>query len=416
MTAVLGWSAVAGVVLALGTALFFGQERRASGCASTRVAARLGERGPGGRRPRRPRASIGSGARSTARRGGGRLRRVGGSPGGGARRVSAGRRDRRPGAVVFRNVHGLRPSRRTPRRRPRRAGRRRAPRVGLSRRVRPAHRGPVRAAAAHDRRRVSASRRTGHRLGALGLVDDITERRRLEAVRTDFVANISHELKTPVGALPARRDAGRRGRPGVAPAAGRAARARGAPCRSHDRRPARAEPHRGREDARARGRAPCTSSCRGRRPRAPRRRAARASRRGRRARRRLAVVGDRRQLVSAIGNLLDNAFKYSDAGRDVAVSSPHRRPLGRHRGRRTTASASPSATSSASSSASTGSTGPAAARPAAPASAWPSSATSPATTAARCEVQSHEGEGSTFTLRLRAGPGPVGVTTTAEAG
>jgi two-component system, OmpR family, sensor histidine kinase SenX3 len=36
---------------------------------------------------------------------------------------------------------------------------------------------------------------------AVAVVDDITERRRLEAVRTDFVANISHELKTPVGAI-----------------------------------------------------------------------------------------------------------------------------------------------------------------------------------------------------------------------
>ncbi|WP_035908407.1 ATP-binding protein [Frankia sp. CeD] len=33
------------------------------------------------------------------------------------------------------------------------------------------------------------------------IVDDITESRRVEAVRRDFVANISHELKTPVGAL-----------------------------------------------------------------------------------------------------------------------------------------------------------------------------------------------------------------------
>jgi two-component system sensor histidine kinase SenX3 len=32
-------------------------------------------------------------------------------------------------------------------------------------------------------------------------VEDVTERRRLESVRRDFVANISHELKTPVGAL-----------------------------------------------------------------------------------------------------------------------------------------------------------------------------------------------------------------------
>ena len=37
--------------------------------------------------------------------------------------------------------------------------------------------------------------------GVLVTVDDISERARLDAVRTDFVANISHELKTPVGAL-----------------------------------------------------------------------------------------------------------------------------------------------------------------------------------------------------------------------
>ena len=37
--------------------------------------------------------------------------------------------------------------------------------------------------------------------GALVIVEDISERHRLDAVRRDFVANISHELKTPVGAL-----------------------------------------------------------------------------------------------------------------------------------------------------------------------------------------------------------------------
>lgn len=37
--------------------------------------------------------------------------------------------------------------------------------------------------------------------GALATVTDVTERARLDAVRTDFVANLSHELKTPVGAL-----------------------------------------------------------------------------------------------------------------------------------------------------------------------------------------------------------------------
>ena len=37
--------------------------------------------------------------------------------------------------------------------------------------------------------------------GAVAMVEDITERSLVDAVRTDFVANISHELKTPVGAL-----------------------------------------------------------------------------------------------------------------------------------------------------------------------------------------------------------------------
>ena len=37
--------------------------------------------------------------------------------------------------------------------------------------------------------------------GVLVVVEDTSERRRLENVRRDFVANISHELKTPIGAL-----------------------------------------------------------------------------------------------------------------------------------------------------------------------------------------------------------------------
>jgi two-component system sensor histidine kinase SenX3 len=37
--------------------------------------------------------------------------------------------------------------------------------------------------------------------GVCLLLSDVSEQRRLEAVRRDFVANISHELKTPVGAL-----------------------------------------------------------------------------------------------------------------------------------------------------------------------------------------------------------------------
>ncbi|NLD75751.1 MAG: PAS domain-containing protein [Acidimicrobiales bacterium] len=41
----------------------------------------------------------------------------------------------------------------------------------------------------------------GATAGVYLVVEDVSERQRLEAVRRDFVANISHELKTPVGAL-----------------------------------------------------------------------------------------------------------------------------------------------------------------------------------------------------------------------
>ncbi len=45
---------------------------------------------------------------------------------------------------------------------------------------------------------------TAHELGSgatVATVEDITELRRVEAVRRDFIANISHELRTPVGAI-----------------------------------------------------------------------------------------------------------------------------------------------------------------------------------------------------------------------
>ena len=38
-------------------------------------------------------------------------------------------------------------------------------------------------------------------LGVIATIEDISERRRLEEIRRDFVANVSHELKTPMGAL-----------------------------------------------------------------------------------------------------------------------------------------------------------------------------------------------------------------------
>jgi len=41
----------------------------------------------------------------------------------------------------------------------------------------------------------------GRVVGAVAFVRDMTEIRRVESVRRDFVANVTHELKTPIGAL-----------------------------------------------------------------------------------------------------------------------------------------------------------------------------------------------------------------------
>ena len=48
---------------------------------------------------------------------------------------------------------------------------------------------------------VSPMHDNGRVVGALAMVEDITELRRLEEVRTDFAANVSHELKTPLTSI-----------------------------------------------------------------------------------------------------------------------------------------------------------------------------------------------------------------------
>ena len=50
-------------------------------------------------------------------------------------------------------------------------------------------------------RRTPLTDHTGWNIGALIVMNDITDIKRLETMRSDFVANVSHELKTPITAL-----------------------------------------------------------------------------------------------------------------------------------------------------------------------------------------------------------------------
>lgn len=156
--------------------------------------------------------------------------------------------------------------------------------------------------------------------GSVAFVEDITERKQLEAIRTDLVANISHELKTPVGAigllaetlqgeddqLIVERLASR-----INAEAMRIARiiedlielsrietVDGAGSDEVDLGELASEAvERLRPAARQAGVEVALLLSHGR----------------------SAIVGDRRQLLSAIGNLIDNAIKYSDSGTTVDV-------------------------------------------------------------------------------------------------
>jgi len=160
----------------------------------------------------------------------------------------------------------------------------------------------------------------GRAVGAMALIGDVTERRRLEAVRRDFVANISHELKTPVGALSllAETMIGE-----TDPVVGRrlAERMMNEAIRvAHtiedliqlsrieaDEAPVREPVAMTQIVAEAVTRLRPAAEHAGivlnvPEPGAP-----------------LTVLGDRRQLVSAVSNLIDNAVKYSDAGSSIEI-------------------------------------------------------------------------------------------------
>jgi two-component system sensor histidine kinase SenX3 len=160
----------------------------------------------------------------------------------------------------------------------------------------------------------------GRAIGALVLIGDVTERRRLEAVRRDFVANISHELKTPVGALSLLAetmigetdpDVGRRLAERMMNEAIRVAHtiedliqlSRIEAEEDAEREPVPVQDVVAEAVTRLR---PAAEQA------------------GIRLdvtepNHRLTLLGDRRQLVSALSNLLDNAVKYSDAGSAVQV-------------------------------------------------------------------------------------------------
>jgi two-component system, OmpR family, sensor histidine kinase SenX3 len=253
-------------------------------------------------------------------------------------------------------------------------------------------------------------------VGGAVVIDDVSERRRLEAMRRDFVTNISHELKTPVGALALLSETlageddpvvSRRLAERMHAEAFRVARviedlldlsrieAEEAPVREPvpvhlvmgeavERARAAAELRHVRVDV----------------TEPPRRHT---------------IMGDRRQLVSALFNLVENAVKYSEPGaqvevvsrtdgawvdlvvRDHGIGIPTRDleriferfyRVDRGRGR------------------DTGGTGLGLAIVRHVATNH----------GGEVRVESLEGDGSTFVLHLPAGPGPVVVTATAEAG
>ena len=171
----------------------------------------------------------------------------------------------------------------------------------------------------------------GHQVGGVFLmVEDVSDRQRLDAVRRDFVANISHELKTPVGALGllAETLVGE-----TDPTVSRrlAERVQREAFRVSDTiddllQLSQIEA----ADSLTRGPVPVSQVV----AEALERARAAAEQRCVRlvacpAAEHLTVLGDRRQLLSALTNLCDNAIKYSDEGADVTVSSRARPDRGR---------------------------------------------------------------------------------------
>lgn len=159
-------------------------------------------------------------------------------------------------------------------------------------------------------------------LGAMAVIDDVSERQRLDAVRRDFVANISHELKTPIGALGVLSETlvGETDPATVERLAERIQTEAFRLARTVDdllqlSRIEASEP----PDAESVSIRQVVAEAVERTEAAADLQKVRISVTP--VEGWLTVVGDRRQLVSALANLLENAVKYSDAGAEVTVSA-----------------------------------------------------------------------------------------------
>lgn len=152
-------------------------------------------------------------------------------------------------------------------------------------------------------------------------IEDISERRRIDSIRTDFVANISHELKTPVGALAVLAETlvDEPDPEVVSRLAGRLLDEAHRASRTIDDLLELSRIELGGERLREMVDAFDVVSVAIERARPiaePRRIELRTveARPGR-----VVVQGDRRQLISAVGNLVENAVKYSDHDTEVAI-------------------------------------------------------------------------------------------------